>query len=520
MKLKRNSILNKFIRQTDGQTLAFTAVILTSFLGLSGIALDAGHGYYAYQRLSAATNSAALAGAAGMPNTTTAAANVTAYSSATGSSNFLGSIMTNVVATPTFSCSTTVTTKLSVPCETASGASGGYNSITVKQTATVPTWFGQFFGMKQFNISASAMAAMAGGANTPYNVAIVLDTTKSMADPDSGQQCTGTQISCALSGVQALLQLMYPCGSNQTSCTSSSTPVDQVSLFVFPPILTSSATNDYVCKTSNPTHEYYEVPTLPATWTYQLPFGTTKTADPWSTDYLTSDTATSLNGSSELVTAVGGGSCSGVQAPGGAGTYYAQVIYLAQAQLAAQATANPGSKNAMIILTDGNATACATGANTTSGACSTSADMLPTTGTLNGTGTKTSNASGYNIATYPSALGECGQAVAAAKAAATAGTVVFTFGYGSPNSGSSANCGSDQKISTAVTTGGGSWAAGGSPCQALAAMASDPANFYSDDADGCKATNTYNQGITKLTTMFQSAWKSLTQPRLVPVGSA
>ena len=35
----------------------------------------------------------------------------------------------------------------------------------------------------------------------------------------------------------------------------------------------------------------------------------------------------------------------------GGGTYYAQVIYQAQADLAAQQAANPGSRNAMIILT-------------------------------------------------------------------------------------------------------------------------------------------------------------------------
>lgn len=519
MKFNTTNILSKLLRRQDGQVLAFTGLMLVTFLGLSGVALDAGHGYYAYQRLKAATNAATLAGAAGMPNTTTAAANVAAYSSAVGSQNFLGSVMSNVVATPTFSCSTTVSNNLNVPCETASGASGGYNSISVKQTAVVKTWFGQFFGVKQFNISATSMAAMAGGANTPYNVAIILDTTASMGSKDSGQQCSGTQISCALKGVQALLQLMYPCGTNQTTCTATSTPVDSVSLFVFPTILTSSATNDYKCPTSNPTHEWYEVPTLPSTWTYQLPLGTTSTPNPWSTDYKSNDTASSLNTSSELVIASGGGSCAGVQAPGGAGTYYAQVIYAAQAQLVAEQKLNSGSKNAMIILTDGNATACATNANTTSDACSTAADIIPSSGTLNGTGTSSSNPSGYNIATYPSALGECGQAVLAAQAAANAGTTVFTFGYGAPNTSSSSNCSTDRKVSASVTTNGGSWAAGDSPCQALAAMASDQSNFFSDDSAGCQATSTYNQSITTLTKMFQQAWQTLTQPRLIPTGT-
>ncbi len=58
--------------------------------------------------------------------------------------------------------------------------------------------------------------------------------------------------------------------------------------------------------------------------------------------------------------AAGGAGCTGITAPGGEGTYYAQVIYAAQAALVAQQTANPGSQNAMIILSDGNATASAT----------------------------------------------------------------------------------------------------------------------------------------------------------------
>jgi hypothetical protein len=42
--------------------------------------------------------------------------------------------------------------------------------------------------------------------------------------------------------------------------------------------------------------------------------------------------------------------------PGGEGTYYAGVIYAAQAALTAEATANPGSQNIMILVSDGAAT--------------------------------------------------------------------------------------------------------------------------------------------------------------------
>jgi hypothetical protein len=458
-----------------------------------------------------------------MPDTATATSNVNTYSSATASDkNYLGSLMSNVNTSVTFSCSSTVSSKLGVSCETANGGAGGYNALTVKQTATVNLWFGALFGIPQFNIAASSMAAMAGGENTVYNVAVIIDTTHSMTDADSGKQCSGSQISCALQGFQALLNLMYPCPTDVSPCTSSSKAVDAVSLWVFPPILTSTATNDYVCPTSNPTHEYYEVPTLNSLWTYELPFGTSSSPQPWSSDYRTSDTASSLNSSSDIVIAAGGGGCSGVQAPGGAGTYYAQAIYAAQAALAAEKITNPGSQNAMIILTDGDATATTniTGSASCTGGSkgyctsnySGSSDLIPSAnGALNGV--PGNNPTSY---TYPSAVGECGQAVVAAQAAANAGTVVFTFAYGAETSNS---CTSDATYSASVTTNGGAWGPNDQACAAIAAMASSTGNFYSDDAHGCAPTNANNVNITTLKGMFQHAWNSLTSARLIPVGT-
>jgi hypothetical protein len=221
---------------------------------------------------------------------------------------------------------------------------------------------------------------------------------------------------------------------------------------------------------------------------------------PFSGDYRSSDSATSLNTASNIVIASGGAGCAGITAPGGEGTYYAQVIYAAQAALVAQQNANPGSQNAMIILSDGNATASGSQIAVASGG-----------GTLNGTGSNHSY-------TYPSALGECGQAVQAAYNAANNSsynntgsfTRVYTIGYGSPTSG----CTTDATYSATVTNGGGSWGPGDSPCQAIKAMASDPGYFYSDDADGCASSNGTN--YTQLTQIFQAIATSFSTPRLVP----
>jgi hypothetical protein len=62
------------------------------------------------------------------------------------------------------------------------------------------SWFGGLVGMKQMNMSYTAEAAMAGGQNSPWNIAIIQDTTASMNDADNGDQCNGTQITCSLLG--------------------------------------------------------------------------------------------------------------------------------------------------------------------------------------------------------------------------------------------------------------------------------------------------------------------------------
>jgi Flp pilus assembly protein TadG len=512
MRRSRVSWMRKFLKQQSGQVAVMVGLTITTMMTLAGSSVEVGHIYYAYQRLVASTNAATLAGAQVMPDTGAATTYVDEYSSATvsGVAGYNATpMLQNATVTPTFLCLNTVSKSMGIACLTSSGASGGYNAISVKQTASVPLWFGGLIGIPSMKLAAVSTAAIKGGTDSPWNIAVILDTTASMNTYD-GKQCSGTQIQCAIQGLQYLLADLYPCYVGQT-CTSGSSYVDAVSLFVFPPILTSTAGKDYCSGgTGNPTHEYYEVPTLPSTWTYQLPFG----SNPWSNNYRVNDNSTTgLNTSSDIVLATGASSsCAGIQAPGGAGTYYAQAIYTAQAALVAQQTANPGSQNAMIILSDGNATASTrySGSGTTATFSSTSALQPSSPGSLNGI-------SGNNPTspTYPSAVGECGQAVVAAQAAANAGTSVYTIGYGSPTSG----CTTDRTYSTSVTTNGGTWGPGDSPCQALAAMASKQSNFYSDDGAGCLATSPSNSSITSLTAIFTQITHDFTNARLIPNGT-
>jgi hypothetical protein len=181
-----------------------------------------------------------------------------------------------------------------------------------------------------------------------------------------------------------------------------------------------------------------------------------------------------------------------------------------------QQLANPSSKNIMIILTDGDATASGN---------QIVADNNPTcakTGgsCLNGTGTSSTNPTGYESPTYPSALGMCGQAVQAAQLATAAGTIVYTIGFGTETSG----CTSDQTytITSGSTDGAEAWPSGThakTPCNAIAAMASNPNTFYSDNSGGCPALSTANENFTSLVSIFNAITTGLTSPRLIPNGT-
>ena len=69
---------------------------------------------------------------------------------------------------------------------------------------------------------------------------------------------------------------------------------------------------------------------------------------PLSSDYRTSDTATTLNASSDLVTCL-----KSIAAPGGFGTFYADAINVAQSNLTA--SARSGARNVIILMSDGEA---------------------------------------------------------------------------------------------------------------------------------------------------------------------
>jgi Flp pilus assembly protein TadG len=69
--MKQKISLNplQLIKRDDGVTAVLAAMWMFTLISLSGVSVEAGHAYYAYQQLVASTNAATLAAAAAMPDT-------------------------------------------------------------------------------------------------------------------------------------------------------------------------------------------------------------------------------------------------------------------------------------------------------------------------------------------------------------------------------------------------------------------------------------------------------------------
>jgi len=228
------------------------------------------------------------------------------------------------------------------------------------------------------------------------------------------------------------------------------------------------------------------------------------------------------------VKAAGGDSGCGGIAPsnydGNYGTYYAGAIYAAQAALLSEQTLNQGSMNAIIILGDGNSDAPNSSGSPDSASPSMSSTTAQITETYSATapGNQASGSYTYPTATYPLAndsgtypswVGECGQAVAAASYASTYSgnkTEVFTVAYGSSTQSNRNNCNTD--VNDGLTY------SNISPCTTMKDMASEPDYFFSDYSvnggdTGCQAPSGNNGSLNGI---FETILAKLSGVRLIP----
>ncbi len=490
MKNIGKSFLSRLLKDQSGQVLPWMALLTVLFLGMAGLTIDLGRAWVCYRELQASTDAAALAGAYAMTSSSatnaTVNSQVCAYGSNTDTSktSLCGSVK-GANGTPNLP---TVTTSWTPNCvlgkyyvsTVCTATTLNANVIRVTQTATIPTYFIQALGafgfksLKTLTLNTMSSATLSG-VTRPVNVAVVLDTTGSMGSNDGA---CGTREQCALAGVETMLKQLPPCAQIDPA-TGNCTAYNLVSLFTYPNIEANTAANDYTCKKGNPTVMPYTAPTAPtsSTTSWTPPSGTAATYQitGYGHDYNTGTTTgqnASLNGSSDIVVATGGGSCGGLQTPGGAGTYYAGAINAAATSLLAQSSSNSTSQNVMIILSDGDANS-------------------------------TDFAKGAPKSGYGSDVSECQQAISAAANASSLGITVYTIAYGAPSSG----CSTDAK--------------GTSPCATMQQMStgwSDPKvkqkNFYSDQSGN--SGQCPGGGPTDLPSIFGSITASFSQARLVP----
>lgn len=425
----------QFWKSRSGATALIAGLTVPMMLGFAGLAIDVGHVLQVQSALQASTDAAALAGA-NYVYTGSAIATAQSYSATPGNKNAMAGISVAMASGyPKLKCLTST----GVPCNGGNSA----NAIQVKQQAAVPMWFAQIVGVETMTVSATATAAAVGGQPLPLDVMIVLDTTASMnnSDPNCGIS-GGTRLSCALAGARILLNEFNP-------------TADYVGMMLFPGLTNASqAQYDYDCSASTrPTIASYRNSPV-----YQL-LGLTN-------DFKTSNDATSLDTTSNLVKAVKGGApgcTAGLSAVGGFGTFYADAVTAAKTALQTNGRAN--IQKVIIFLSDGDA-----------------------------------NASSGNVP-VGKATNQCHQAITAAQAATAAGMWVYTVAYGASTS-STNSCTTDSPHISA--------------CSTLQQMASNPRYFFSDGAGGTGSCNSAANPISNLISIFQQIGVTLESPRLVP----
>ena len=476
--------LRRLLREETAQILPVSAILMVALLGMTGIVVDFGNVYLCHRELQQSSDAAALAGAEVLPTSlTTVAVQATAinYSSLPGAQNTYRNLpnVTMAGGYPFLECVTTLRAQ-GISCV----GPLPYNAVQVRQQAVVPMYFGKLFGKPTMTITTTSTAVKGGASSRPYNVAVLIDTTLSMNFYDG--DCGSTQITCALSGFQILMQHLDPCQRGQGTCVvtagNAANSVVRASLFTLPQVTSSTVNLDSSCSSNPPTATTYTFPAAgagaysPSTTTYRV-------LD-FHSDYRVSDTATQLNALSQLTNAAGGvQGCAGMSPPANAGnygTYYAAAIYAAQSALIQARTANPGSENILIVLSDGDANAPHT-----------NGPYL-----VMGPGSD-------NSGLYPSWSGECGQAVDAANFATAQGTTVYTVAYGSPSTG----CTTDVNAGTHPNI---------SPCNTMAYMASHAWTFFSDyKQTGSASTCIAAQSMTSLSDIFLQIAGDLTVARLI-----
>lgn len=516
-------VCRRIWRDQRAQSLPWLICELLGILCMTGLVTDIGRAYVAYGQMQAATNAAALSAASVTYNRSgvTVQSEASALGSSVGGKNIIqgiGPVTTTAVA----KC-----LNILMPEGANCANSQVMNAVRVVQASSVPTFFLRLLGVSSIPISTVAQAAMQGIAQK-WNVAVILDATHSMATADAN--CGGvTEFQCSTNGVKSLLAVTDPCPPGLTSCAALIANL-RVSLFSFPNVSTDTVAYDSNCG-GTPNYMVYTLPLTSAS-SYS-PLSYKETVNGQRGAYSTTWTATyqivnfssdywsngSLNSNSPLVKALSGcmapisnpssvtGGLSGASV--GGITYYAAAIYAAESALIAEQAQHPGSKNAIIVLSDGQA-------NLNSG----TNDFPGQIGA-----TLASGSLGYTNLTgngsYPDTRDECQQAIVAAQAATAAGTTVYSVAYGSEQSGCSSGNGPTDTSLVASGRNEAFTLATLTPCVVMENIASSLSTFYSDynQSGSGSSCQDNSHAVVSLQDIFLSIAARLTSPQLLPANA-
>jgi Putative Flp pilus-assembly TadE/G-like len=526
------SFVRRALKDERGQTLPFVALGMVAFMGVAGLVTDMGHAYVVRSQLQNAANASALAASGyvyySQSSSTNSSTVASQFGAASGDENYSSSLGT---------VSSTVTTKclnLLMPSGQTCSTSSPANAVQVINSAKIKTYFMALFGKPSLTVWAVATASMQGQSQ-PWNVAIIVDGTQSMSTTDSN--CGGlTEFQCALSGVQTFLAHTNPCPSGLSSCTPAQAQL-RVSLFAFPNLDTTGGFSDTNTCAGPFTNEVYTLPTTSATtyspikYTGTSAITATYQMTAWDSGYYepSSSSTSGLNASDNLVKTIGYGynPTTGAIASkgclpnvGGESTYYGGVMYAAQAALQQAQTTYPGSQNAMILLSDGQANAAAAKfpAKTSTPSPTTSAIAVTSAGSTSG-GSSAYNLTGVagTYGLYPDFEDECQQAIMAAQSATKAGTRVYAVAYGSEDTGCGAGGGTDNTL-VATGTNASFTLSGLTPCVTMENIASSLNYFYSDYNESGSGSTCQDSShtVSALADIFLAISSDFTTPRLLP----
>jgi hypothetical protein len=289
-----------------GQVIPLVIIALITLIGMCALVMDVGYAYYAKRQLQASVDAAALAGAQNLPDTSTATTIANRYVSLNTPAN---------IQNATWSVTTRCSKAGGLLCNPA-------NTLQVKETAHLPTVFARLFGIKYFDLNATATACQPCSIG-PADIMVTMDRTGSMCTPlDSNGWCY--DLDNAKDGVRTLLSDM-------------TTSADHVGMIAFPPVpAAASVCSAPVTKSGQAT--YYDDPTYKfltdsLSWDYKNPDG-------------------SLNMSAGLLAHTVDGPASSCITDGGT-TSYAQALQ--QAGNVLLSTGRPGVQKIIIFMTDGEA---------------------------------------------------------------------------------------------------------------------------------------------------------------------